>query len=98
ATNLDLTAAALDAVGPAEWTADSLLERLKALASAHGLKLGDAMQPIRVALTGSTVSEPVNELLAVVGRETSLARMREVADQARAGKLAASATGSEPAT
>ncbi len=27
------------------------------------------MQPIRVALTGSTVSEPVNELLAVVGRE-----------------------------
>ena len=32
------------------------------------------MQPIRVALTGSTVSEPVNELLAVVGRERSLAR------------------------
>ena len=31
------------------------------------------MQPIRVALTGSTVSEPVNELLAVVGRERSLA-------------------------
>ena len=37
------------------------------------------MQPIRVALTGSTVSEPVNELLAVVGRERSLARLREVA-------------------
>ena len=53
--------------------------RLKELAEANGLKLGDAMQPIRVALTGSTVSEPVNELLEVVGPERSLARMREVA-------------------
>jgi glutamyl/glutaminyl-tRNA synthetase len=34
------------------------------------------MQPVRVALTGSTVSEPVNELLAVVGRQQSLARLR----------------------
>ncbi|MGH7733097.1 MAG: hypothetical protein ACREOE_05180, partial [Gemmatimonadales bacterium] len=33
------------------------------------------MQPIRVALTGSTVSEPVNELLAVVGREAALAQI-----------------------
>jgi glutamyl/glutaminyl-tRNA synthetase len=33
------------------------------------------MQPIRVALTGGTVSEPVNELLAVVGRDESLARL-----------------------
>ena len=40
---------------------------LKGVAETHGLKLGDAMQPIRVALTGSTVSEPVNELLEVVG-------------------------------
>ena len=46
-----------------------MLEVLKRVAETHGLKLGDAMQPIRVALTGSTVSEPVNELLAVVGRE-----------------------------
>ena len=43
--------------------------RSKRVAESNGLKLGDAMQPIRVALTGSTVSEPVNELLAVVGRE-----------------------------
>jgi glutamyl/glutaminyl-tRNA synthetase len=41
------------------------------------------MQPIRVALTGSTVSEPVNELLEVVGPERSLARMREVAKRER---------------
>jgi glutamyl-tRNA synthetase len=51
------------------------------MAESNGLKLGDAMQPIRVALTGSTVSEPVNELLEVVGPERSLARMREVAER-----------------
>ena len=64
------------------WNADALLARLKGMAEADGLKLGDAMQPIRVALTGSTVSEPVNELLEVVGPERSLARIREVADGA----------------
>ena len=33
------------------------------------------MQPIRVALTGGTVSEPVNELLAVVGGTRACARV-----------------------
>jgi hypothetical protein len=37
------------------------------------------MQPVRVALTGSTVSEPVNELLAVVDRDTALGRLRDMA-------------------
>jgi glutamyl-tRNA synthetase len=77
--NLLRAADALDRVSSAEWTADHLLESLKGVAERHALKLGDAMQPIRVALTGSTVSEPVNELLAVVGRERSLRRIREVA-------------------
>ena len=79
AANLLHAANALDALPPAQWTADRLLESLKGVAERHGLKLGDAMQPIRVALTGSTVSEPVNELLAVVGRDPSLRRLREVA-------------------
>ena len=77
--NLRLAADTLETVDPSRWTADHLLEALKAMAERHTLKLGDAMQPIRVALTGSTVSEPVNELLAVVGRDRSLRRIREVA-------------------
>ena len=59
------------------------------MAEANGLKLGDAMQPIRVALTGSTVSEPVNELLAVVGPERSLRRLNEVAERSSGGITAA---------
>jgi glutamyl-tRNA synthetase len=79
AANLLRAADALEPLRPEGWTADRLLARLKEVAETNGLKLGDAMQPIRVALTGSTVSEPVNELLEAVGPERSLARMREVA-------------------
>ena len=58
------------------WNADAILDALKTSAESSGTRLGDAMQPVRVALTGSTVSEPVNELLAVVGRDASLDRLR----------------------
>jgi glutamyl-tRNA synthetase len=89
AGNLGLGAATLDALGPAEWNPDRLLDALRTLAESRGLKLGDVMQPIRVALTGSTVSEPVNELLAVVGRETSIRRLNEVARRSGGGVSAA---------
>jgi glutamyl-tRNA synthetase len=45
------------------------------------MKLGDLLQPIRVAITGTTVSEPVNELLEVVGRSSSLARLTAAAER-----------------
>mgnify|MGYP001550709752 CR=1 FL=1 len=77
--NLTLAADVLGAVSAADWVAEKLAEPLKALAEAKGLKLGDVMQPIRVALTGSTVSEPVNELLAVVGRDAALAQIARIA-------------------
>lgn len=73
--NLRQAHAALSAFGPGQWTPANLEAGLKTLAEKEGKKLGDIMQPVRVALTGGTVSEPVNELLAVVGREESLARI-----------------------
>jgi glutamyl-tRNA synthetase len=66
----------LEPIGEAEWNPPTILAAIKARAEAHALKLGDAMQPIRVALTGDTVSEPVDELLYVVGRDASLAALR----------------------
>ena len=88
-SNLLRAADALETLRNGSWTADRLLACLKGVAETNGLKLGDAMQPIRVALTGSTVSEPVNELLEVVGPERSLARMREVAKRTSGGPPAA---------
>jgi glutamyl-tRNA synthetase len=63
------------------WTPDPILAALTSRAETDGMKLGDLLQPIRVALTGSTVSEPVNELLAVVGRSSSLARLTRAAER-----------------
>jgi glutamyl-tRNA synthetase len=89
AENLSKASAALEVLGPNDWVPDKLLESLRGVATAHGLKLGDVMQPVRVALTGSTVSEPVNELVAVVGRERSLHRIHEMAQRWNGGVSAA---------
>jgi len=59
----------------AEWAAPALDVHLRQLAEAKGMKPGALMQPVRIALTGSTVSEPVNELLVAVGREAALQRL-----------------------
>jgi glutamyl-tRNA synthetase len=89
AANLARAADALESIPPDRWTPDHILATLKSMAESHGLKLGDALQPIRVALTGSTVSEPVNELLAVVGRTRAIARMRDAAARGGTGESAA---------
>ena len=77
--NLELAAKTLELAPPEEWNADRVLASLKESAEQNQVKLGDFMQPIRIALTGSTVSEPVNELLVVVGRNASIERLRKVA-------------------
>ena len=81
--SLELAAGALESLSASDWNSDRLLEAVKTAAEANGVKLGDAMQPVRVALTGGTVSEPVNELLAVVGRDESLSRIRAALARAR---------------
>ena len=66
----------LSAVAPADWTEAHLERLLKDLASERGVKPGVIFQPVRVGVTGQTVSEPVNVLLELVGRDESLRRMR----------------------
>jgi glutamyl-tRNA synthetase len=61
--------------GAAEWSAAGLEAHLRRVAEAKGLEAGAVMQPVRIALTGATVSEPVNELLVVIGRDEALARL-----------------------
>jgi len=67
--------ALLDGLDDAAWNPERLDAELRDLAESLGLKVGQVMQPIRVALTGQTVSEAVNDLLVVVGREESLRRI-----------------------
>jgi glutamyl-tRNA synthetase len=58
-----------------EWTAAALHVALQSFAEARGLGLGKVAQPLRVAVTGSTVSPPIDATLAVLGRERVLRRL-----------------------
>src|SRR5213595_2563695 len=68
--------ASLPVLKAADWTPEALERTLRALAEQQGVAAGKIFQPIRIALTGGTVSEPVNELLYVVGKEAALARLK----------------------
>jgi glutamyl-tRNA synthetase len=75
----DSLAASLAALRDAEWTPAGLEQCLRALADERQVAAGKVFQPIRIALTGGTVSEPVNELLHVVGKDAALARLEAAA-------------------
>jgi len=68
--------ASLAVLRKTDWTPEALEKGLRALADETGVAAGKIFQPIRIALTGGTVSEPVNELLFVVGKEAALRRLR----------------------
>ena len=68
-------AACVVALRNAEWSHEGLERALRNLAEERGVAAGKIFQPIRIALTGGTVSEPVNELLLVVGKEAALRRL-----------------------
>jgi glutamyl-tRNA synthetase len=61
------------------WTAADLEAAARSLAEAEGAKLGQFAQPLRAALTGSTSSPPIFDVLVVLGREESLARLSDYA-------------------
>jgi glutamyl-tRNA synthetase len=76
---LEASIAALQSV---DWTPQGLEQALRTVAEQRGVAAGKIFQPIRIALTGGTVSEPVNELLAVVGREAALKRLESAIQSA----------------
>ncbi|MDQ6888542.1 MAG: glutamate--tRNA ligase [Gemmatimonadota bacterium] len=67
--------ARLSTVDP--WRADALEEALRALAEARGVPGGKLFQPLRLALTGMTVSPGIFEVLVAMGRARTLARLEQ---------------------
>ena len=57
------------------WTTDDLEANLKAMAEDLGLGLGKLAQPLRAALTGQTTSPGIFDVLVLLGRDESLARI-----------------------
>jgi len=62
------------------WQPAALEAAVRAYADRAGLKLGKAAQPLRAALTGRSTSPGVFDVLAVLGREESLARIGDQID------------------
>jgi glutamyl-tRNA synthetase len=64
------------------WTAQATEQAVRTFAEDHGAKLGTVAQPLRVALTGRTTSPGIFDVLAVLGKEESLARLTDQSNTA----------------
>ncbi|WP_017178263.1 glutamate--tRNA ligase [Actinomyces timonensis] len=74
---LDAAIAALEALGPEEWTTPRLEEVLRAaIVDGMGIKPRLAFGPLRVAATGRQVSPPLFESMEILGADSSLTRLR----------------------
>ena len=62
-----------------DWNGPALEASVRQFAETTGQKLGNVAQPLRAALTGRTVSPPVFDVMAVLGREEALARIQDQA-------------------
>jgi glutamyl-tRNA synthetase len=89
--SIDEKAAAKFLTGGAAKSMSALIDKLSGLADFNetavqqsfdtvlqefGLSMGQLAQPVRVALTGSTVSPGIHEVIAVLGKERTLGRLR----------------------
>jgi glutamyl-tRNA synthetase len=72
---LDRVVPALEALDV--WTAEAILGVFEAAVADLGVGMGKAMQPVRVLVTGTAVSPPLPETLAVLDRDLVLRRLRE---------------------
>ena len=61
-----------------DWRQETLEEEARKFAESHDLKLGKLAQPLRAALTGSTVSPPIFEVMEILGRQECLGRINDV--------------------
>jgi glutamyl-tRNA synthetase len=69
-------AAVLPRLEATDWRGPGLESAARTFAEERGLKLGQVAQPLRAALTGKVSSPPLFEMLALLGREESIGRLR----------------------
>ena len=68
-----------------DWRAPAIHDAINEVAGRLGLGLGKIAQPVRVAVTGGSVSPPIDVTLEVLGRETTLQRLQRAIDYIRGG-------------
>ncbi|OGM11915.1 glutamate--tRNA ligase [Candidatus Woesebacteria bacterium RBG_16_34_12] len=60
------------------WDLDSINSRLSNVIGRSGFKTGDFYMDLRIALTGSRVTPPINESIVILGKEVTLKRLKEI--------------------
>ena len=81
AASADILSATRDALAAAPaWTAEALEPALRTLAEARGLAAGKIFTPLRVAVTGLSVSPGIFDVLTLIGRDRSLERLARTID------------------
>ncbi|MCD6040348.1 MAG: gltX 1 [Gammaproteobacteria bacterium] len=66
-----------------DWNKEALHQIISHISEKLGVKMGKIAQPLRVAVTGDTVSPPIDLTLALLGREKTLARLSHALALAR---------------
>ena len=61
-----------------DWSVESLDARVRRYAESVELKLGKVAQPLRAALTGRTISPGIFEVMVLIGKDESLARLDDI--------------------
>jgi len=59
-----------------DWSAESIHGLITRVAAEHGLALGKLAQPLRLAVSGGTVSPPIDATLAILGRNETVSRLQ----------------------
>jgi glutamyl-tRNA synthetase len=67
------------------WSAEATEQAVREVAEGQGAKLGQVAQPLRAALTGRATSPGIFDVLALLGRDESLARIADASSGARKG-------------
>lgn len=62
-----------------DWVVEEIEATVRCFAEDENLKLGKVAQPLRAAVTGSSVSPPIFDVLATLGRDEALGRIKDQA-------------------
>ena len=66
------------------WEAPAIHGAIEGMARSSNLGLGKVAQPIRVAVSGGSISPPIDQTLAILGRQQTLERLQRAVGRARA--------------
>jgi len=59
-----------------DWTAASINECFKSIAAKYDMKIGNVVAPLRMAISGKTISPPLAEAMEIIGKEESIRRLK----------------------